>query len=54
MASATSYKAIDPIVFSVTGAYRVSRRYGHTGDTRRNGNLLMLAPSVGFAVDKQV
>lgn len=50
----TSYKAIDPIVFSLTGAYRFSRSYGHAGDTRKNGNLLMLAPSVGFAVNDRV
>lgn len=50
----TSYKAIDPIVFSVTGAYRLSRSHGHEGDTRKNGNLLMLAPSVGFAVNDRV
>ena len=50
----TSYKAIDPIVFSLTGAYRFSRSYSHEGYTHKSGNLLMFSPSIGFAVNDRV
>lgn len=50
----TTYKALDPIVFSLTGAYRFSRSYRDGADTARDGNLLVLTPSVGFAVNDRV
>ena len=50
----TTYKALDPVVFSLTGAYRFSRSYRDGADTARGGNLLVLTPSVGFAVNDRV
>ena len=50
----TTYKAIDPVVFSLTGAYRFNRNYRDGESTAREGNLLMLNPSIGFAVNDRV
>lgn len=50
----TTYKAIDPIVFSLTGGYRLSRRYQTDDGRMKQGKLLMLSPSVGFAVNDRV
>ena len=50
----TTYKAIDPVVFSLTGAYRFSRSYGDGSSSVKNGNIFMLSPSVGFAVNDRV
>jgi hypothetical protein len=54
MLGVTAYKAIDPIVFSLTAAYRFNqtRRNGLQG--YQPGNLLLLNPSVGFAVNDRV
>jgi len=49
-----TYKAIDPVVFSLTAAYRFSRSRKDGGMNYRPGNLLMLNPSVGFAVNERV
>lgn len=50
----TAYKAIDPVVFSLTTAYRFnqSRKDGNTD--YQPGNLLLLNPSVAFAVNDRV
>jgi hypothetical protein len=50
----TTYKAIDPVVFSLTTAYRanLSRQDGDT--TYKPGNLLLLNPSIAFAVNDRV
>ncbi|MDO4682045.1 MAG: hypothetical protein Q4B17_04560 [Lautropia sp.] len=50
----TTYKAIDPIVFSLTGGYRLTGSYDTPEGTVRHGNLLLLSPSVGFAVNDRV
>ncbi len=50
----TTYRAIDPLVLSLTGAYRfhISREDG--GQDYTPGNLLLLNPSVAFAVNDKV
>lgn len=50
----TTYTAIDPVVFSLTSAYRFnqSRRDGNIG--YQPGNLFLLNPSVAFAVNDRV
>lgn len=50
----TSYKAIDPVVFSVTSAYRMygSRREGES--MYKPGNYFFISPSVGFAANDRV
>jgi len=50
----TAYKAIDPVVFSLTAAYRINRSRKDDGMNYRPGNLLMFNPSVGFAVNERV
>jgi hypothetical protein len=51
----TTYKAIDPVVFSLTTAYRyhLSREDGEIEDYKP-GNILLISPSVGFAVNDRV
>ncbi len=50
----TTYKAIDPVVFSLTTAYRFnqSRKDGETD--YKPGNLLLLNPSIAFTVNYRV
>jgi len=50
----TTYKAIDPVVFSLTSAYRIHRSRKDDAMDYRPGNLLLLNPSVGFAVNERV
>jgi len=50
----TTYTAIDPIVFSLTGAYRLNRSRRDGGEQLQPGNLVLLHPSVGFAVNDRV
>lgn len=54
MVGVTAYKAIDPIVFSVTGAYRLSQARGKENHEYRPGNLFLLNPNVAFAVNERV
>lgn len=50
----TTYKAIDPVVFSLTTAYRFNQSR-KDGETAYNpGNLLLLNPSIAFAVNDRV
>lgn len=50
----TTYKAIDPVVFSLTTAYRFNQSR-QDGDTNyKPGNLLLLNPSIAFAVNDRV
>lgn len=50
----TTYTAMDPVVFSLTAAYRVnqSRKDGAAG--YEPGNLLLFNPSIAFAVNDRV
>jgi len=50
----TTYKAIDPVVFSLTAAYRSNRNRSDGESHYRPGNLLLLNPSVAFAVNERV
>jgi hypothetical protein len=50
----TTYQAIDPIVFSLTGAYRFNQTRRDGPQDYRPGNLLLLNPAVGFAVNDRV
>ena len=50
----TTYKAIDPIVFSLTAAYRWNRKRNSPYGTYRPGGYILLNPSVAFAVNERV
>jgi len=50
----TTYKAVDPVVFSLTVAYRINRSRKDGDVDYRPGNLLLLNPSLGFAVNERV
>lgn len=50
----TAYKAIDPVVFSLTAAYRVNQPRDEESAAYKPGNLLLLNPSVAFAVNDRV
>lgn len=54
MLGITTYKAIDPIVFSLTAAYRFNQTRRDGPQDYRPGNLLLLNPAVGFAVNDRV
>lgn len=50
----TPYKAIDPVVLSLTAAYRFNSERNNGGAGYRPGNLLLLHPSVAFAANDRV
>ena len=50
----TTYKAIDPIVLSLTTAYRFNQTRRNGLQDYQPGNLLLLNPSIGFAVNDRV
>lgn len=50
----TTYKAIDPVVFSFTGAYRLSQNRKDGQQIYKPGSLILLNPSVAFAVNDRV
>lgn len=54
MVGLTTYKAIDPIVFSLTAAYRLNRTRTNGDAGYRPGNLLLLHPSVAFTANDRV
>lgn len=54
MLGITTYKAIDPVVFSLTAAYRLNQTRRDGPQEYQPGNLLLLNPSVGFAVNDRV
>lgn len=54
MLGLTTYKAIDPAVLSLTVGYRFGRGFRKGDVDYRPGNLLMLSPSVGFAVNERI
>lgn len=54
MLGVTTYHAIDPVVLSLTAGYRINRSRKDGGQDYRPGNLLLLNPSVGFAVNDRV
>ncbi|MCW8198848.1 hypothetical protein D8B23_10525 [Verminephrobacter aporrectodeae subsp. tuberculatae] len=50
----TTYKAIDPVVFSLTTASRFNQSRQDGAQRYKPGNLLLLNPSVAFAVNDRV
>jgi len=50
----TSYTAVDPVVFSLTGMYRINRSRQDGDVDYQPGNLLMFSPAVNFAVNDRV
>ena len=50
----TSYKAIDPVVLSVTTAYRLNQSRKDGEANYKPGNLFLLNPSIAFAVNDRV
>jgi hypothetical protein len=54
MLGLTAYKAIDPVVFSATFGYRFNQRRQDGAQDYQPGNLILLNPSVAFAVNDRV
>lgn len=54
LVGATSYSVVDPVVLSVTAAYRFNRERMDGARRYRPGNFLMLNPSLAFAVNDRV
>ena len=50
----TTYKAIDPVVFSITTAFRLNQSRKDGNADYQPGNLLLLNPSIAFAVNDRV
>lgn len=51
----TTYRAIDPVVLSLTGAYRHNQsRTNGTEGNYQPGNLMLLNPSVAFAANDRI
>ncbi len=50
----TTYKAIDPVVFSLTTAYRFNQNRQDSDKDFKPGNLFLLNPSIAFAVNDRV
>jgi len=50
----TTYTAFDPLVFSVTSGYRRHKPRINNQQKYRPGNLLMINPQIGFAVNDKV
>jgi hypothetical protein len=50
----TTYKAIDPIVFSLTAAYQHAWPRLHKKESYQPGSLFFLNPSVAFAVNDRI
>lgn len=51
---ATTYKAIDPIVLSLTGAYRHHFKKKIDGMDYKSGDYIMLNPSISFAANDTI
>ncbi|MBW7902539.1 MAG: hypothetical protein H3C26_13745 [Rhodocyclaceae bacterium] len=54
MLGITTYKAIDPIVFSLTAGYRFNQRRKDGDMDYQPSNLILINPLVGFAVNDRV
>jgi hypothetical protein len=50
----TTYRAIDPVVFSLTTAYRFNQSRQDGDKNFKPGNLFLLNPSIAFAVNDRV
>ncbi len=51
---ATTYRVIDPIVLSFTGAYRINAPRSINNQSYTPGNFLLLSPSLAFAVNSDI
>ncbi|UOP04688.1 hypothetical protein [Conchiformibius kuhniae] len=54
LVGATTYKAIDPVVLSLTAAYKLNLAKNTDNGRYRAGNFLMLNPSVSFAANDRI
>lgn len=54
MLGLTTYRAIDPVVLSLTAGYRLSQSRKDGGQGYKPGNLLLVSPTVGFAANDRV
>lgn len=54
MLGVTTYKAIDPVVLSLTAGYRFNQGRRDGNAQYQPGNLLLLNPSIAFAVNDRV
>ena len=54
LAGLTTYRALDPVVLSLTTAYRWNQARRDGATRYRPGNLILLNPSVAFAVNDRV
>jgi hypothetical protein len=54
MLGLTAYHALDPVVFSLTAAYRFNRTRNDGAQVYRPGNLLLINPALAFAVNDRV
>jgi hypothetical protein len=50
----TTYRAIDPIVLAMTVTYQLNQERNDAGESYKPGNLLLISPSVAFAVNERV
>ncbi|WP_302172939.1 hypothetical protein [uncultured Hydrogenophaga sp.] len=50
----TTYKAIDPVVLSLTAAYRINEVRDDGGIALKPGNSMLLNPGVAFAVNDRI
>lgn len=50
----TTYKAVDPVVLSLTAAYRMNRTRTDGSTELKPGNLLLLNPAVAFAANDRI
>ncbi len=50
----TLYRSLDPVVLSITPAYRVNRAIKVDNESRSRGDLLTVNPQVSFAVNDKV
>ena len=50
----TTYKAIDPVVLSLTGAVRINRRKNTDAGSLKTSSYLMLNPSISFAANDRI
>jgi len=54
MLGMTTYRAIDPVVFSLTAGFRFNQERSDGNTQYKPGNLLLLNPSIAFAVSDRV
>lgn len=48
----TSYRTTDPLVLSLTAAYRLNRPYASNGATYQSGDSILINPTISFAANQ--